>query len=140
MPGLSLRVVTPEREVLHAEEVDIVLAPGVGGQLGILPRHAPLITGLAPGTLMARQGGELTTISIAGGFLQVMDNDVTVLADASERAHEIDLARAQRARDRAVQEMRDARIAGDFELAAQARAAMLRATARIRTAGRRESR
>ena len=134
MAGLRLTVVTPEREVLRVEDADIVIAPGVEGQLGILPRHAPLITQLEPGALIARRGGDSSSLIVTGGFLEVMNNEVTVLADASERSDEINLERAQAARERAQREMFEARSSGDDQMLAASRIAMLRALARIRVA------
>lgn len=97
---LRLDVVTPERE-LFTGEVDKVLAPGVEGQMGILPRHAPLITVLAEGVLVAHQGEEVLTFAIHGGYMQVLPDRVIVLADVAERAEEIDVMRAEEARRRA---------------------------------------
>ncbi len=98
--GLRLDVVTPERE-LFSGEVDSILAPGVEGQMGILPHHAPLITILAEGELLARQGEEELVFAIHGGYMQVLPERVIVLADVAERAEEIDIQRAEEARRRA---------------------------------------
>ena len=101
MTGLKLTIASPERE-LYSGEVDIVLAPGVEGQLGILPHHAPLITQLAEGELCARVGEEEYYFAIHGGFMHVLPDEVIVLADVAERAEEIDDARAEAARQRAL--------------------------------------
>jgi len=100
--GLKLTIVSPERE-LYSGDVDIVLAPGVDGQLGILPNHAPLITQLADGELCARVGEEEYYFAIHGGFMHVLPDRVIVLADVAERADEIDIERAQQARQRAME-------------------------------------
>ena len=100
MPNLKLEVVTAEREVFSGE-VDSVLAPGIEGELGILPRHAPLVAMLQAGELRFRRADEETNLAIGGGFLEVANNRVIVLADSAERADEIDLARAQEAQERA---------------------------------------
>ncbi len=97
---LVLDIVTVERQVL-SEEVDMVIAPGVEGELGILPRHAPLITALGEGELRIKQGEDEHTFAIGGGYLEVLDDRVTVLADSAEHAAEIDIARAEEARERA---------------------------------------
>ncbi|MDP6346747.1 MAG: F0F1 ATP synthase subunit epsilon, partial [Dehalococcoidia bacterium] len=97
---LKIDIVTAERAVL-SDEVDLVLAPGVEGQLGILPHHTPLMTMLAPGEIVLRKGGDDTYLAISGGFLEVRPDRVVVLADTAERAEEIDLARAEEARQRA---------------------------------------
>lgn len=136
MAELTLTVVSPEREVLREEGVTLVLAPSVEGQLGILPRHAPLITQLAPGTLELRRGAETQHFSITGGFLEVMANTVTVLADASENASEISRERAEAAREAAVRDLEEARRTHDDVMTTQARLALLRALARLRTVER----
>ncbi len=97
---LVLDIVTVERQVL-SEDVDMVIAPGVEGELGILPRHAPLITALAEGELRIKQGDDERTFAIGGGYLEVLDDQITVLADSAEYAEEIDIARAEEARERA---------------------------------------
>ncbi|MFQ6099991.1 MAG: ATP synthase F1 subunit epsilon [Anaerolineae bacterium] len=102
MAGLKLTIVSPERE-LYSGEVDIVLVPGVEGQLGILPKHAPLITQLAEGELCTRVGEEEYYFAIHGGFMHVLPDEVIVLADMAERADEIDEARAEAARQRALE-------------------------------------
>lgn len=136
MAELTLTVVSPEREVLREDGVTLVLAPSVEGQLGILPRHAPLITQLAPGTLELRRGAETQHFSITGGFLEVMDNTVTVLADASEDAAEISRERAEAAREAAMRDLEEARRTHDDMMTTQARLALLRALARLRTVER----
>jgi F-type H+-transporting ATPase subunit epsilon len=100
--GLRLTIVSPERE-LYSGEVDIVLAPGIDGQLGILPNHIPLITQLDEGELIARIGAEELYFAIHGGFMHVLPDAVTVLADVAERAGEIDTERAEAARQRALE-------------------------------------
>lgn len=102
MAGLNLTVVSPERE-LYSGDVDLVLAPGVEGQLGILPHHAPLITQLRIGELIARVGDEEYAFAIHGGFMHVLPDRVVVLAEMAERAEEIDIERARAARERALE-------------------------------------
>ena len=136
MAGLTLTVVSPEREVLREEDVTLVVAPSVDGQLSILPRHAPLITQLAPGTLELRRGAETQFFSITGGFLEVMHDTVTVLADASESASEISGERAEAARQAALRDLEQAHRSHDDVMTAQARLALLRALARLRTVER----
>lgn len=136
MAGLTLNVVTPEREVLRVDNIDIVVAPGIDGQLGLLPRHAPLVTQLQPGTLRYRRGGNDNFLTIIGGFLQILNDTVTVLADGSERSEEIDVDRAERARAEAQRELEEARMSGDDATVVRARLSLLRALARIRTAQR----
>ena len=100
MSPIRLDIVTAER-LVYSEEVDVIIAPGVEGQLGILPHHAPLMTMLEPGELLVRRGGEELSMAISGGFLEVRPDRVIVLAEAAERAEEIDLARAEEAKRRA---------------------------------------
>lgn len=98
--ALKLDIVTIEREIFSGE-VDMVIAPGVEGELGILPRHAPLITALSEGELRFRRASEEQSFAIGGGYLEVLGSQVTVLADSAEHAAEIDVTRAEAARERA---------------------------------------
>ena len=104
MSSLKLDIVTAER-IVYSEDVDVVIAPGVEGQLGILPHHAPLMTILRAGELVVRRGGEEDTLAISGGFLEVRPDRVIVLADSAERAEEIDMERAEAAKQRAEQRL-----------------------------------
>ena len=101
MAKLSVEIVTGERVVFTEDDVDMVVAPGSDGTLGILPRHAPLITTLAAGELRVKKGGREQSIVVFGGFMEVTPEKVIVLADTAERAEEIDVARAEAARRRA---------------------------------------
>ena len=98
---LRLEIITAERIVLSEEAVTSVQVPAADGRVGILPRHAPLMTTLAPGELILRKDDAVESFFVTGGFLEVRNNHVAVLADASERAEEIDVARAEEARRRA---------------------------------------
>ncbi len=93
-------IVTQER-VVYSDDVDMVVAPGADGVLGILPHHSPLLTTLQPGELLIRKGGHEESFAIGGGILEVRPDKVTILADAAEHANEIDLSRADAARQRA---------------------------------------
>jgi len=104
MAAIRLDIVTAER-IVFSEEVDVVVAPGVEGQLGILPHHAPLMTMLQSGKLLVRKGGEEFFLAISGGFLEVRPDRIIVLADAAERAEEIDIARAEEAKRRAEEQL-----------------------------------
>jgi F-type H+-transporting ATPase subunit epsilon len=96
-------VVSVER-VVFSDDVDMVLAPGIEGELGILPHHAPLMTSLVPGEIVIRKAGqEDVLMAVGGGFMEVRPDRVTILADSAERAEEIDVARAEAARQRAQQ-------------------------------------
>jgi F-type H+-transporting ATPase subunit epsilon len=95
---IQLEVVTPERRVL-AEPVDMVTVPGLGGELGILPGHTPLISQLQTGVLTYVQEGKSYPLHVSGGFVEVRDDHVSVLADIAELPEEIDAARAKLSRD-----------------------------------------
>jgi F-type H+-transporting ATPase subunit epsilon len=127
---LHLDIVTATRTVL-SEDVDMVIAPGAAGELGILPRHEPLLTTLRPGELRVQQNGQWDSLVVAGGFMQVDGRGVSILADAAERGEEIDLARAEEARRRAEATLQSAQSAGDNQAQAQAQLALLRAITRI---------
>src|SRR3954471_2841833 len=94
---LLLEIVTPEREVFN-DQVDSVVCPGIEGELGILPHHAPLLTTLGFGELHIRTGAQTETFAIAGGFLQVRPDKVVVMAETADLASEIDLETAEHAR------------------------------------------
>jgi F-type H+-transporting ATPase subunit epsilon len=130
MSSLKIDIVTAER-VVYSEDVDIIVAPGVEGQLGILPHHAPLMTILQAGELVVRRSGKEDSLAISGGFLEVRPDRVIVLADSAERAEEIDEARAEAAKKRA-EERLAARHAGLDE--ARCEAALQRAMARLTVA------
>ncbi len=104
---LHVEVVTAEREI-YSGEADMVVARGTEGTLGILPEHAALLTTLAIGEMRIKLGGAEEPLFIAGGFLEVRDNVVTVLADTAEHAEEIDEARAEEARRRAQERLEQA--------------------------------
>ncbi len=137
MPSLKLDIVTAER-VVYSEDVDIVIAPGMQGQLGILPHHAPLMTILQSGELVARRGGTEDSLAISGGFMEVRPDRVIVLADAAERAEEIDVTRAEAARKRAEERLRDRQAVGLDE--ARAETALQRAIARLSVAEKQKRR
>ena len=103
-----LEIVTAERIVL-SDEVDQINVPGAAGRMGILARHEPLLTSLIPGELDIIKNGERTPFAISGGFMEVLPDHVTILADTAERADEIDEARAEAARRRAEELMRERR-------------------------------
>lgn len=131
-----MSIVTPERE-LFAGEVDSVLAPGKDGQMGILPRHVPLVAVLREGTLVARRGEEELLFAIHGGYIQVLPDRVIVLADVAEWAEEIDVERAEAARRRAEELLKKK---PPPEVRAEAVAALRRSLVRLRVARRRRYR
>jgi F-type H+-transporting ATPase subunit epsilon len=131
---VHLEIVTPER-LAYEGDVDSVVCPGIEGELGVLPHHAPLLTTLGVGELRIRSGGQEEYFAIAGGFLQVRPDKVVVMAETADLASEIDLEAAEKARKDAERALAE----GFNEPAdlARARAAMERALLRIRVAERR---
>src|SRR3954453_12784528 len=96
---IQLDVVTPERRLL-SEAVEMVTVPGLGGELGILPGHTPLISQLQTGVLSYVQDGRTQQLHVSGGFVEVTDDRVSILADLAERPEEIDVSKARQDRDR----------------------------------------
>ena len=133
---MLLEIITAESQV-YGDDVDMVVAPGIDGELGILPHHAPLMTMLQPGEILIRKDGADTFLAVTGGFLEVIGNKVTILADACERSEEIDEARALQAVERAQE--RAAHQESDLEME-RALSAMRRAQVRLNVVRRRRSR
>ena len=131
---LQLEIVTPER-LAFSDEVDSVVLPGVLGELGVLPNHAPLVSTLGIGELRIRKGGTEELFAIAGGFLQVRPDKVVVMAETADMAAEINLEQARAAREEAERALETGFREG-ADLAA-ARAALQQALLRIRVAERR---
>ncbi|MFC2057216.1 F0F1 ATP synthase subunit epsilon [Chloroflexota bacterium] len=136
MSPMRLDIVTAER-LVYSEDVDIVIAPGIEGELGILPHHASLMTTLQAGELRVREGEEEFSLAISSGFLEVRPDRVIVLADTAERDEEIDLARAEEAKRRAEEILRQRAPEVDK---AQAEAALQRSLARLKVAEKRRRR
>ena len=134
---MMLEIITAERQVF-SDEVDMVVAPGIDGLLGILPRHAPLMTMLKPGALTVRKAGEEDMyVAVSGGFMEVLGNRVSILADACERSDEIDEERAQQAVHRAQERL--ASRSEDMELE-RVMASLRRAQVRVDLVRRRRLR
>lgn len=131
MDMLQLEVVTPDKTVVSAE-AEMVVCPGVEGEFGVLPQHVSLLSALKIGGMRYRVNGKDATIFISGGFADVNNNVMTVLAESAEQASDIDAARAQAARERA-----EKRLAAHDEAvdATRAEAALQRATMRLNIAG-----
>jgi len=130
--SFQLEIVTPEKQVVSdtAEEVQI---PGKRGYLGILPGHAPLITELSVGEITYRKGGQPYYLSVAWGFAEVLPTKVTILAEAAERPEEIDVHRAEEARQRAEERLKSQDPSTDYERALYA---LKRADVRLDVAGK----
>ena len=136
MAEMKLEIVTGER-LVYSGDVEVLVAPGIEGELGILPHHAPLLTMLQPGEIRIVVEGQEEYMVISGGFLEVLANTVTILADTAERAEEIDEERAQEAVQRAQERLTGQLAAQDLE---RALASIRRAQARVQVARRRRSR
>jgi len=138
MATFKLTIVTAEREVF-SEDVDSLQAPGIDGQLGILPNHAPLMTQLQPGEMTVRSGNDENVLVVTGGFLEVLNNNVTILADTAELDVAIDLERAEEAMRRASERVENRQTDVDLSRALQAfRRAQIR-VGLARRRGRRSS-
>jgi F-type H+-transporting ATPase subunit epsilon len=136
---MRLEILTLERR-LFDDQVEMVIVPGSEGEMGILPRHAPLLTALTYGELQVRRENEEDQfVAIGGGFMEVQPNHVIILADAAEYAEEIDLERAEAARQRAQALIEQAEEVEDLDLS-KAQAALRRSLVRIEVARRRRSR
>jgi F-type H+-transporting ATPase subunit epsilon len=134
---LRVQIVTAEREVFADDAVDMVVAPGAEGVVGILPRHAPLLTTLLPGVVRIKKAGSEEAMAVGGGFLQVARDQVLILADTAERADEIDEARAEEGRRRARENLTESVRSGQRLQTETARFALRREEVRIQVARRR---
>ncbi len=137
MAKLKVEVITGERVVYEADDVDMVVVPGAEGTIGILPRHAPLISLLSMGEMRIRKGNGEESLAVFGGFIEVAHNVVRVLADTAERAEEIDIARAEAARQRAQARLQERTAEIDR---ARAEAAFRRSLVRLHVARKRRAR
>jgi len=128
---IQLEIVTPERLVIN-EAVEYIEIPGETGYLGVLPGHAPLITELAPGELTYRNGNQTKRLAVAWGFAEVLQDKVTILAEAAERAEEIDTVRAEAAKKKAEADLEKSGL----EINEEAQEALQRAQARLDVASK----
>ena len=133
MATFQLDIVTAER-LVSSDRVEVLVAPGIDGELAILPRHAPLLTVLKPGEIRVVKDGQESFIAAGGGFMEVMPDKVTILADTAERVEEIDIERAEAALRLAEERIAAAPAAVDLE---RALASMRKSQARINVARRR---
>lgn len=133
MAKLSMELVTGERVVYQDDNIDMIVAPGSEGTLGILPNHAALVSLMDAGELRVKKGGSEESLIVFGGFIEVLDNRVIILADSAERAEEIDLERAASARERAELSLQDR---SEQQSIAEADAALRRAALRLKVGER----
>jgi F-type H+-transporting ATPase subunit epsilon len=136
MAKLTVEIVTGERVVFTETDVDMVVAPGSDGTLGILPKHAPLITTLAQGELRVKKGSAEQSLVVFGGFMEVTPDKVVILADSAERAEEIDISRAEAARTRAAEAIAQRGTGVDQS---KSELALRRATIRLQVGHRRRA-
>ncbi len=129
MGKIYLEVITPEK-VLVRQEVDMVVAPGIMGEFGVLEDHAPFLSGIVPGELRFKVGDKTYYYAVMEGFAEVSNNKVSILVDAAERAEDIDVERAKRAYERAKKRLEE-KEGWDLE---RAEAALKRAVARLKVA------
>ena len=132
--SILVDIVTPERQLL-SRQVDMVTLPGIDGQMGILGGHVPLLTTLDIGEIVLHEGNDTDFIAVSGGVVEVRPNKVTIMADTAEHAEEIDVDRAEAARERARTSLSEAGPQRD----PSALAALRRSDLRIRVARRRRS-
>jgi F-type H+-transporting ATPase subunit epsilon len=119
MATLRLEIVTPEAKT-YSEDVDMVTIPGIEGELGILPMHAPLMTALKPGELRIKRGGQEIFLATGGGFAEVTQDHVSILTDMAVGESDIDEAAAQTAMDRAKAALQDKHLGDEATAAAEA--------------------
>jgi F-type H+-transporting ATPase subunit epsilon len=136
---LSLSIVTAQRAVLQREDVTKIVVPAAEGQITILPKHAALLTALGVGEMVVFASDRTDAFAIHGGFMQVLNDSVSVLADAAEHVEDIDLARAEAARERAQRRLegRDVDVPRSGVDVLRAQLALQRSMTRIRVARRR---
>ncbi len=133
MAQIQLEVVTPNGAVV-SEEVDIVTAPGVGGEFGVLANHAPFLSTIKTGTLSFKKDRVSKFLMVTGGFTEVSNNKITILVESAEYGNDINVERALRAKERAEKRLAQAQQSTEKINRVRAEAALQRALARIRTA------
>lgn len=137
MATIKLEIVSPDR-VVYAADIDMLIARSTGGEIGILPKHIPLVTGLEPHAMKIHVDAKEQLIAVAGGFMEVTPDKITVLATAAEEPINIDINRAQRAYERAQERLQRLREDPDAQASIideqRASLALKRAAARLQTA------
>ena len=128
---IQLEVVTPTGAVV-SEQVDIVTAPGIDGDFGVLANHAPLLSTIKIGALSYKNGSNTVYLMVSGGFCEVSNNKITFLVESAERGRDIDIDRAMRAKERAEKRLAEASRQQETVNAARAEASLQRALARLK--------
>jgi F-type H+-transporting ATPase subunit epsilon len=132
MEKLHLEVITPEKVIVN-KDVESVVAPGFLGEFGVLQEHILFLSGIVPGELRYTTGDKTKSLAVTSGFAEVSNNKVSVLVDAAERSHDIDLERSHRAIERAKERLAKDRGTEDIDFQ-RAEASLKRAIARIKVA------
>ena len=127
---IRCEIVSQDRSVFEGD-VDIVVIPGQGGEMGVLPNHAPLLTTLEMGVIRVRHGGQEEIFTVTGGLAEIQPQIVTILAEAAENVDEIDIARAQEAKERAQKLLADAPTQEDMDAYLALEAALRRSNLRL---------
>ena len=133
MAQIHLEVVTPAGPVV-SDDVDIVTAPGVGGEFGVLANHAPFLSTIKTGTLSFKKDKQTKYLMVSGGFSEVSNNKITFLVESAEYGHDIDVDRAMQAKERAEKRLAQAQSQSETMNRTRAEAALQRALARVRAA------
>ncbi len=133
MAQIHLEVVTPTGPVI-SDDVDIVTAPGYGGEFGVLANHAPFLSTIKIGTLSYKKDKQTNYLMVSGGFAEVSNNKITFLVESAEYGYDIDVERAMRAKERAEKRLAQAQSQSEKINRARAEAALRRALARLKTA------
>ena len=131
---IKLEVVTPKGAIL-SDDVDIVTAPGYGGEFGVLANHAPLLSTIKIGVMSYKKGGKEEQLMISGGFCKVADNKITFLVESAEHGRDVDVDRALMAKERAEKRLAETKMHEEHVSQARAEAALQRSLARLRAAG-----
>ncbi len=129
---IAIDIITPER-VVFKDDIEMIIVPALDGLLGVLPRHAPLVTGIKTGVVKIKKDGKEFFISTSGGIMEVQLDQINLVISTAELPEEIDVERAQRSKERAEERLRNNAVHSD-EI--RARAALERAIARLKAAGR----
>jgi len=132
MPKLHFKIITPDK-IVFDQEIESLTLPTTEGEITILPNHIPLITAIKPGEIMIKQEGKTHHMAVMGGFLEISDNKISLMAEAAELAEEIDERRADEAKERAKKAVSEAKDQIEF---ADATAALERSLSRIKVAHR----
>ncbi|PID72554.1 MAG: F0F1 ATP synthase subunit epsilon [Desulfobulbus propionicus] len=133
MAQIHLEVVTPSGPVV-SDDVDIVTAPGVGGEFGVLANHAPFLSTIKTGTLSYKKDKQVKYLMVSGGFSEVSNNKITFLVESAEFGKDIDVDRAMRAKERAEKRLAQAQQAAENINRVRAEAALQRSVARLKAA------